>query len=411
MEPTDEDYIKMINKTFNKIGNPYSKPKTMAFMADGETQELEEPDGTFTSMNYVWKLINDNPGKKHVLMNKQQAIRFIRVAKQRILKILNTDIDFINIHLSKDERRAFDTKTNGRFIEKLTNRIRDVEKKYNITDADLYADTPNVLQKHIAAKLYVPNESDPMYNPILEPSPNYVPSSNYVAPNHSAVVKQNVSSFEDEMNLIDIEDKEKYTEKDTPDILTNIARVKREFLVKFKHEINMIYEQYYDKEIKTLTDELIQFYTERLTSIRKSAHFKYNPKFNPFNKTVIEVRRGKEQTRKQYYDEYKKRQPVAPKPAALNIAALNPIASLNPLVPKIGVPRPLIHKPRTRKPKQNVTNTKKQVGINGAKLNGAKLNGAKKKNTTHVGAVAKGLPKPRGRRVNATKKIKTNVSL
>ena len=123
MEPTDEDYIKMINKTFNKIGNPYSKPKTMAFMADGETQELEEPDGTFTSMNYVWKLINDNPGKKHVLMNKQQAIRFIRVAKQRILKILNTDIDFINIHLSKDERRAFDTKTNGRFIEKLTKKL------------------------------------------------------------------------------------------------------------------------------------------------------------------------------------------------------------------------------------------------------------------------------------------------
>ena len=126
---TENDYINQMNKRFNQIGTPYSKPKTMAFMADGETQELEEPDNTFTSMNYVWKVINENPGKNYVLMNKEQAIRFIRVVKQRILKILNTDIDFINIHLSKDERKAFDTKTNGRFIEKLTNRIRDIAAK------------------------------------------------------------------------------------------------------------------------------------------------------------------------------------------------------------------------------------------------------------------------------------------
>ena len=407
MESTDEDYIKMINKTFNKIGHAYSKPKTMAFMADGETQELEEPDGTFTSMNFVWKLIMELLGKKLLLMNKQQAIRFIRVAKQRILKILNTDIDFINIHLSKDERRAFDTKTNGRFIEKLTNRIRDVEKKYNITDADLYADTPKVLQKHIKENPYVPS---PDY------APNYVPSPNYVAPNNS-ILKKHV--FEDEMNLIDTEDEEKYTEKDTPDILDNISKVKKEFLTKFNHEITMIPEQYYDKEVKVLMDELIHFYTERLSSIRKSAHFKYNPKFNPFNKSLIEVRRGKEQTRKQYYDEYKKRR---------HNAELNPMAFI-PVEPKANVPkpRPPAPKPRTRKPKLNVTNnTKKQVVIknvaklngaklngaklNGVKMNGAKLNGAKKKNTSNL-TVAKGLPKPRVRKVSATKKIKTNLAL
>jgi len=101
----DEDYIKVINKRFNHIGKPYSKPKTMAFMADGEIQELEEPDNIFTSMNCVWKLIMDDlPGKYYVLMNKQQAIRFIRVVKQRILQVLNNNIDFINIHLSKDEK-------------------------------------------------------------------------------------------------------------------------------------------------------------------------------------------------------------------------------------------------------------------------------------------------------------------
>jgi len=428
MELTDDDYIKLINKTFIRIGQSYSKPKTMAFMADGETQELEEPDKTFTSMNFVWKIIHEIPGKKNVLMNKQQAIRFIRVVRQRILKILNTDIDFINIHLSKDERRAFDTKSNGRFIEKISNRIRDVEKKYNITDTDLYADTPKVLQKHIVAKMYenpyALNQSgppSPMYNPMLEPNyvPNYVPSPNYVVENHS-LIEKHISFFEDEMNLIDTEDKEKYKETDTPDILSNIARLKKEFLIKFKHEINMIHEHYYDKEVKALQDELIQFYTERLTSIRKSAHFKYNPKFNPFNKKLVEVRRGKEQSRKQYYDEYKKRQLAEPKLAEPKLAMpklamptlAEPIAP-EPIALKIGVPRPLVHKPRTRKQKTN--NTKNATKVNGAKVNGAKVNGAKvnpvkQKNASNV-AVLKGLPKPRGKRVSATKKIKTNVSL
>ena len=415
MDPNDEKHIKFINKTFNRIGQSYSKPKTMAFMADGETQELEEEDKTFTSMNFVWKIIMEIPGKYYALMNKQQAIRFIRIVKQRILKILNIDIDFINIHLSKVERKAFDTKTNGRFIEKITNRIRDIEKKYNITDAELYADTPKVLQHHIVAKMYekpyVPNESgppSPMYNPMLEPnyvpSSNYVPSPNYVATNHSAVQKH-ISFFEDEMNLIDTEDKERYNEKeDTPDILSNIARLKREFLLKFKHEINMIHEQYYDKEVKALHDELIHFYTERLTTIRKSAHFKYNPKFNPFNKTMVEVRRGKEQTRKQQYNEYKKRQIAEPRVAI----------ETNPIVLK---PRPPAPKPKTRKPKPNATNnTKRQVvpKIN-LEAKNVKPKSAKQKNTSNVAAVAnralKPMPKPRGRRVSATKKIKTNASL
>ena len=421
MEPTDDDYIKLINKTFIRIGQSYSKPKTMSFMADGETQELEEPDKTFSSMNFVWKIIHEIPAKKYVLMNKQQSIRFIRVVKQRILKVLNTDIDFINIHLSKDERRAFDTKSNGRFIEKITNRTRDVEKKYNITDTDLYADTPKVLQKHIVSKMYekpyVPNESgppSPMYNPMLEPnyvpssnyvpSPNYVPSSNYVVDNNSAVQKH-ISFFEDEMNLIDTEDKEKYKETDTPDILSNISRLKKEFLIKFKHEITMIHEQYYDKEVKALHDELIHFYTERLTTIRKSAHFKYNPKFNPFNKKLVDVRRGKEQTRKQLYEEHKKRQVAVPK-LAVPIDAEPKVAELiaaepKVYVPKVYPPRPLVHKPRTRKLK---TNTKNQVVLK----NEAKVNGAKQKIDSNV-AVLKELPKPRGRRVSATKKIKTNL--
>ena len=83
-------YTEIINKRFNQIGKPYSKPRVMSFMADGETQELEEPKNTFSSMNFALKLIMEElPGKYYVLMTKPQAIRFIRVVKQRIFKTLN----------------------------------------------------------------------------------------------------------------------------------------------------------------------------------------------------------------------------------------------------------------------------------------------------------------------------------
>jgi hypothetical protein len=341
MEPTDEDYIKIINKAFNKIGQLYSKPKTMAFMADGETQELEEPDGTFSSMNFVWKLIMELPGKKYLLMNKEQSIRFIRIVKQRILKVLNNEIDFINIHLSRVERRAFNKKTNGRFIEKLTNKLSDIAAKYNITDEDLLADTPMIV------KLYVPSPHEP--SPPYESSPPHEPSSEYEAVDDSILIR-NIHQFEDEMNLIDIEDEEKYKEKDTPDILSNIARLKKEFLIKFKHEINMIPKQYYDKEVKTLMDKFIQFYTERLTDIRKSAHFIYSSNFNPYGKTRIEARRIKEKTQQklQLIEEYKRR-----------------AFSQNNVGPRPLVPRPLPPKPRGKRVSapQNNTQTNNSVTL------------------------------------------------
>jgi hypothetical protein len=386
MEPTDDDYIKMINKTFNAIGIRYLMPKTMAFMADGETQELEERDNRFTSMNFVWILIMKLPGKKYLLMNKEQSIRFIRVVKQRILKVLNNEIDFINIHLSRDERRAFNKKINGRFIEKLTNKLSDIAAKYNITDVDLYEDTPTLLQRYIPS----PHEPSPPY----ESSPPHEPSSEYEAVDDSILIR-NIHQFEDEMNLIDIEDEEKYKENDTPDILSNIARLKREYLLKFKHEINMIPKQYYDKEVKTLMDELIQFYTEGLTDIRKNAHFKYNPN----GKTVIEARRGKEQTRKQIYEDYKRRAF-----SQNNVVRVNPFAK-NVTFNKKSMPVPRARKHRTAS--QN--NTQKNNSITLKKLpvppkpRTRSIRSPSKNNVvkvdlleTHV-PIKKSMPKPRAR--------------
>ncbi len=367
MEPTDEDYIKLINKTFIRIGIRSPTPKTMAFMADGETQEFEEPDGTFSSMNFVWKLIMELPGKSYVLMNKQQAIRFIRVVKQRILKVLNADIDFINIHLSRVERRAFNKKINGRFIEKLTNRIRDVEKKYNITDEDLYEDTPTLVQRYIPSP-YLPSPH--------EPSPEYESLTEYESVNNSVIVKD-ISFFEDEMNLIDIEDEEKYTEKDTPDILSNIAILKKEFLDRFTQNVHMLSKQYYDKEVKTLTDELIQFYTERLPDIRKSAHFR-DSRGHLYGKTMVEVRREKEQTRKQLYEEHRKR-----------------AFSQNNVVLR---PRPLPPKPRARKPRTvSQNNTKPNNSLTLKKVPVLPKPRSRKSRSASQNNTQSNIPKPKAR--------------
>ena len=325
----DEDYIKIINKRFNHIGKPYSKPKTMAFMADGEIQELEEPDNIFTSMNCVWKLIMDDlPGKHYVLMNKQQAIRFIRVVKQRILQVLNNNIDFINIHLSKDERKAFNKKTNARFIYKLTNRIRDVTDKYNITDEDLYKDNPPILKKYIDSKMY---EKPYEFNPLNSPSPEYHPNSPQY--NISNFILTDIAEFRVEMDDIDEADKKLHEQDDTPEIIHKIARLKKEFLYLFTRDIHLILEPYYDKEVKLLQNELLQFYHERLKGIRRSAHFKYSLKWQENDGTrIFDVRREKEKERKIKHEERKIKQEqfnqlkprVPPKPRSRKkIVALN----------------------------------------------------------------------------------------
>jgi hypothetical protein len=285
-------YTEIINKRFNQIGKPYSKPRVMAFMADGETQEIEEPKNTFSSMNFVLKLIMEElPGKYYVLMTKPQAIRFIRVVKQRILKTLNNNIDFINIHLSKPERAVFDIKKNGRFIEKLTHRLRDVEAKYSITDADLYRDTPAIIKKY----LDTPN------NPLLANSPEYkaTNSPEYKVASHSDIVEKDITDFQIKLEEIDEEDKEKHAAKqevDTPAIEQSIDSLKIEFLDLFIPKIKNLFEQYYAADLKELKETLIQHYTERLVGIRNSAHFRGSTGFQP-NTTRVAERRKREQER------------------------------------------------------------------------------------------------------------------
>jgi hypothetical protein len=426
---TDADYIKKINKRYKQIGTPYAKPKTMAFMADGETQELEEPDGTFTSMNFAFKLIMELPGKYLVLMNKEQAIRFVRVVKQRILKSLNNDIDFINLHLSKDERKAFIGKINDVFIQKLTNRIRDVVDKHNITNEDLIEDNPPILKRYIVTQVNMPYVPDVL-------APDDLSNDEYkVSTNESIDIEKDIEVFQVEMEFLDDEDKAKYTEEDTEDIRRSIVRLKNEFLSKFTYEVNHFFQQTYKEELDELFNKSIRLYTERLGDIRKEGRFTGSTGFQKYNKKLFGVRREQEQERKIKYDAKKnmnafvpteigqvlnapKKRPTVPKPRTRkkNTTAYAPTAyaptAFAPTENVLGLPAPKKRPiPRTRK---KITNAPR-VNANAPRANApvliapkkiptprtrklkSKLNEANVKGAPVTVPTAKVMPKPRTR--------------
>ena len=126
-----------------------------------------------------------------------------------------------------------------------------------------------------------------------------------------------------------------------------------------------------------------------MTSIRKSAHFKYNPKFNPFNKKLVDVRRGKEQTRKQLYEEHKKRR---------HNAELNPMAFI-PVEPKAIVlkPRPPAPKPRTRKPRTASQNTQTNNSLTLKKVPVLPKPRSRKPRTASQNNTQSNIPKPKAR--------------
>ncbi len=348
---TNGDYIKIINKRFNQIGTSYTKSKTMAFMADGETQELEEPDGTFTSMNFAFKMIMDLPGKYLVLMDRPQAIRFVRVVKQRILKSLNNDIDFINLHLSKDERKAFIGKINEVFIQKLKNRIRDIIDKHNITDEDLINDNPEILKRYIVPKNELPYVPDELAH---DDSSN---DEYKVSTHQSNNIEKDIENFQVEMDFLDDEDKAKYTEEDTEEIVRSIVRLKNEFLSHFTYEVNHFFEQTYKEELEELINKSIKYYTERLGDIRKEGRFSGSRGFQKYNKKKFGVRREQEQERKLKYDAKRRNLPIVlnrPMPRTRKKLANAPTATANaPTVPVLNAPKKMPI-PRTRKKLTNV---------------------------------------------------------
>jgi len=149
---TDYEYTKMINKYFNKIGKEYSKSINMLFIANGKKEEIEEQMNTFSSMNFVYKILEKLPSSKYVLMNKEQAIRFIRVIEQRVLKLLkHNNIFFYSDKLTQIER-DIDIRS-AKVLKKLISVIDKLAYDNYIINDDIYKDNPEILQSYINESL------------------------------------------------------------------------------------------------------------------------------------------------------------------------------------------------------------------------------------------------------------------
>jgi hypothetical protein len=329
---TNEEYQQKIHEYFGMIGDDYDKPIDMIYIIknpsasnnsnDDIEEEYEEPEKTFTSMNFVWKIIWEIPPDMFKFMTRPEKIRFIRVAKQRILKTLNTNIDFVSKDLGAKDKASKELAAMQRaslndeefkkiLSKKIDNLIATSEPK--IKNKELYEDNDSLLQTYIDGPKSLPTpkgkkvtksvakkvDADPVQvQPVIvakpvkvakpPPKPRVAKPKVKVLPQVEPVPivepvnklseykKNSIAEFQIEMDDLDEADKLKHKEEDTPEILNGIDTLKHEFLNKFTSELNMIFEEYYDEDVSKLMTTQLQFYAERLQDIRKGVHFKPN---------------------------------------------------------------------------------------------------------------------------------------
>ena len=340
---TNEEYQEKIHEYFGMIGDDYDKPIDMIYIIknpsasnnsnDDVEEEYEEPEKTFTSMNFVWKIIWEIPPDMFKFMNRPEKIRFIRVAKQRILKTLNTNIDFVSRDLGAKDKASKELAAtqrasliNEEFKRKLSKKIDKLITDNKITTKELYKDNDSLLQTYIDGPKSLPTpkgkkvtksvkikaDADPVQVQPVQVQPvktepvkvaKPTPKPRVAKPKVKAMVepvpmvepvnklseykKNSIAEFQMEMDDLDEADKLKHKEEDTPEILSGIDALKHEFLNKFTSELNMIFEEYYDEDVSKLMTTQLQFYAERLQDIRKGVHFKPNRRIQ----TRVKLRR------------------------------------------------------------------------------------------------------------------------
>lgn len=94
------------------------------------------------------------------------------------------------------------------------------------------------------------------------------------------------SQFELEMENLDNVDKLQHAKENTDDITTKITALKKEYLLEFTRQLNMLFYTE-DAEASNLMKKTLQHFSERLQDIRKEAHFTYNKRIQ----TRVKVRR------------------------------------------------------------------------------------------------------------------------
>ena len=134
-----------VSKYFKGIGkSPYDTPFEMKF-TDGINIFTEEPDDTFTSLNYISKIFKKiKPSMYTKIITKPQAIRFIRITEQYLLEKRGKPYTFILPDNFPFELTG--TENNIKFLRRINKRFDELREIHNIVEEDIINDMPDILK-------------------------------------------------------------------------------------------------------------------------------------------------------------------------------------------------------------------------------------------------------------------------
>jgi antitoxin (DNA-binding transcriptional repressor) of toxin-antitoxin stability system len=136
-----EKYKEAIDGWFQYIGQRYDKSLPMTYIFEDETKYVE-PLYTFTSLNFVIKILEKIPEKYYIKLlskDKRKAIVFIRVVEQYLTRTRNVNIEFVdppNIPLkySQSEEGMW-----GNHSITLIQNVKQIVDNLNLTEEDIQA--------------------------------------------------------------------------------------------------------------------------------------------------------------------------------------------------------------------------------------------------------------------------------
>ena len=141
----EKDAKANVSKYFKGIGkSPYDTPFEMKF-TDGINIFTEEPDDTFTSLNYISKIFKKiKPSMYTKIITKPQAIRFIRITEQYLLETRGKPYTFILPDNFPFELTG--TENNIKFLRRINKRFDELREIHNIVEEDIINDMPDILK-------------------------------------------------------------------------------------------------------------------------------------------------------------------------------------------------------------------------------------------------------------------------
>jgi hypothetical protein len=277
---TESSILHKINKWFNQIGQLMNENGSIHMKYTINQQEpyeehYEEPMNTFTSLNFIIKLLTHyKPSEYEKLLNKIQAIRFVRVIEQYILKIRNTNINFMVEHAT---HKKIATEKNIPEINKI---IQKIIKYFTISEEDLLSDTPQ----------YIKTES-----PVNEDGLTQMQQKQL---KHYATLLENELLKKDKENK-KYHDRRLYQE-DTlyknkkelnTEIESEIKSLHNDYFIEFYNDFVYWYSQSKYSYPLTKLDEFVKRYNYQLMNIRPQIYMYQGIKKSPTLKLLVKQRK------------------------------------------------------------------------------------------------------------------------